>query len=310
MNDMNLPQLRFAQAVASEGSFTAAAAACFVTQPTLSNGIAELEKELDQRLFTRTTRKVTLTEFGRHMLPAISEVLNAHEALLLRAKAWFQPQKRLIRIGTSPLLNPTVLKAIIEPFQRQNPNVNLVFREMNWDDLQKKLHEGLLDCIFGTKGSSTLGRSRKIERAFLYREPLLFIPRHFDWRGPTRNKSVKFGDISNETFVMVPDTCGLAHTTRALFRSHRRKIQEYSGQAMSYQVLEQWASLGIGAAVLPKSKVTPGADYTLAITDKSGRPVVIEYEAVWLTPNDGANHLLTFARHLRKVVPALIDGLV
>jgi len=306
---MNLSQLRFVQAVASTGSFTSAAAACFVTQPTLSNGVAELEKELGQRLFTRTTRKVALTEFGRHMLPAIVEVLKAQEALLLRAKAWLQPQKRLVRIGTSPLVSPAVLKAIVEPFQRQNPDVDLIFREMNWDDLNKMLHEGLLDFVFGARGSTTPARPRKMERAFLYREPLLFIPQRFDWHGPMQNRSVSLDNISGETFVMVPDTCGLAHATRALFRSHRRKIHEYSGQALSYQVLEQWANLGIGAAVLPKSKVTPEADYTLSIIDKAGRLAAIEFEAIWLNPSAGTAHFLAFAKHLRRVVPTLLNGL-
>lgn len=307
---MNLSQLRFAQAVAASGSFTSAAAACFVTQPTLSNGIAELERELGEKLFTRTTRRVALTEFGKHMLPAISEALNAQAALALRAKAYLQPEKRLIRIGTSPLVSSTVLKAIVEPFQRQNPDVELIFREMNWDDLCRMLDEGMLDFVFGAKGGPTSGRSRKLERAFLYREPLLFIPQRFDWHGSVRNGGVNFGDIAGETFVMVPDACGLARATRALFRSHRRKIHEYSGQALSYQVLEQWANLGIGAAVLPKSKVTHGADHTFAIIDKAGRPAAIEFEAVWLNPDAGIAHLLAFARHLRKDVPALIDGLV
>lgn len=96
----------------------------------------------------------------------------------------------------------------------------------------------------------------------------------------------------------------------ALFRSHRRKIHEYSGQALSYQVLEQWANLGIGAAVLPKSKVTPNADYTLSVIDKAGQPATIEFEAVWLNLDMSATHLLAFAKHLRKVVPTLTGGLV
>jgi DNA-binding transcriptional LysR family regulator len=307
---MNLSQLRFAKAVADSGSFTSAAAACFVTQPTLSNGIAELEKELGQRLFTRTTRKVAVTEFGEHMLPAIAEVLNAQEALVRSAKAFLHPQKRLIRIGTSPLISSAILKAVVEPFQQQNPNVELVFREMNLDDLYKMLESGLLDFVFGPVGVSTATRGRKMEHAILYREPLLFIPRRSEWQGPTQKKSVKFDDIAEETFVMVPDTCGLSQATRALFRSHRRRIHEYSGQALSYQVLEQWANLGIGSAVLPKSKLTPKNDVALSITDKAGLPVTIEFAAAWLNRDPSATHLVAFSKHLRKVVPALVEGLV
>ena len=307
---MNLSQLRFVKAVATTGSFTSGARTCFVTQPTLSNGIAELEKELGQRLFSRTTRKVVLTPFGEHLLPAISEVLNAQDSLMLRAKAYLNPQKRLLRIGTSPLISPVVLKAIVEPFQQQNPDVDLVFRELNLDDLYKMLQEAALDFVFGAVGVCSATRGRKLERAPLYREPLYFVPRRSEWQGPTRKHSVKFEDISGETFVMVPDSCGLAQATRSLFRSHRCRIHEYSGQALSYQVLEQWADLGIGAAVLPKSKVTGKAEQTLSITDKKGRLVFIEFEAVWSPRDSTATHLSAFAAHLRRIVPSLVKGLV
>ena len=51
---MNLAHLRYARAVAREGSFGRAARACSVTQPALSNGIAVLERTLGGRLFDRT----------------------------------------------------------------------------------------------------------------------------------------------------------------------------------------------------------------------------------------------------------------
>src|SRR5215831_19378387 len=73
---MNLSQLEFAAAVGEKKSFTAAARACHVTQPTLSNGIAQLEEELGGRLFVRTTRSVALTPLGNHLVPYIKEVLN------------------------------------------------------------------------------------------------------------------------------------------------------------------------------------------------------------------------------------------
>jgi LysR family transcriptional regulator, hydrogen peroxide-inducible genes activator len=306
---MNLAQLRFAKALASTGSFTAAAAACFVTQPTLSNGIAELEDELGERLYVRTTRKVALTQFGEHLLPAIAEVLSAQDALVLRAKALLQPQKRLIRIGTSPLISPRLLNVMMEPFRDQNPEVDLVLREMNLENLYRMLDKGLLDFVFAVADVSSLGGTHKLRRAFLYRERLLFVPRRFEWQGTTRHGAVNFTEIAGETFVMVPDGCGLASATRALFRRHRRALREYSGEAMSYQVLEQWAHLGVGAAVLPQSKLSAEGHCALPIVDKTGEAVFIAFEAVWSQIPPRAVHLLNFARHVREVVPKLITGM-
>jgi len=307
---MTLSQLRFAKAVATTGSFTAAAAACSVTQPTLSNGIAELENTLGQRLFVRTTRRVALTEFGEQVLPAIADVLAAHEALLLRAREQSQPYKRLIRIGASPLISPNLLSAIVEPFQQRNPNIDLIYREMNLDDLYAMLEGGSLDFVFGAVGVGKAGcRSRKWARTVLYREPLRFIPSGGEWEGPQRKRSVRFEDIARETFVMVPNSCGLAQATRALFRAHRRMLREYLGQALSYQVLAQWAQLGIGAAILPKSKLGAEAALSFEIIDKNGRLAAIEFEAVWTSADPSKVHFAAFAEHLHEAVPALVAGL-
>lgn len=79
---------------------------------------------------------------------------------------------------------------------------------------------------------------------------------------------------------------------------------------MSYQVLEEWAALGIGAAILPKSKVTAGKGLSFPIVDKSDLGVMIRFEASW--PRSGgtpSSHLLDFSNHLRKVVPKIVSGL-
>lgn len=302
---MNLSQLRFASAVASTGSFTAASSDCCVTQPTLSNGIAQLENELGERLFVRTTRKVSLTPFGVHVMPYINEVLRAQASLVHQTQTFLSPGKRLIRIGTSPLVSANLLGLMVEPFRLNNPDVDLVLRETNMTDLYRMLNEGLLDFVFGVanvqKGS--LGTT------FLYEEPLLFIPRGGVWPNGQAPQSVQLKDIAEETYVMVPDACGLSRATRALFRSHRRKLNEYSGEAMSYQVLEEWAALGVGAAILPKSKVTASGRAAFAITDKSGRMVTIDFEASWSRTGVQPPHLLEFATHLSKVVPGIIAGL-
>lgn len=301
---MNLSHLKFASSVAAEGSFTAAARRCHVTQPTLSNGIAQLEAELGERLFVRTTRSVTLTPFGRHVIPYIDEVLRAQAGVLQQSRAFHSPKQRLIRIGTSPLLNAKLLAPMIEPFTRLQPNIDVVLREMNMDDLYRMLDTGLLDFVFGVADIGT----EKWNTAFLYEEPLRFIPRGATWPRGKRPSAVRLKDIADEMFVMVPDACGLARATRRLFRSHRRKLVEYSGEAMSYQVLEEWAALGVGAAILPLSKIATTAHASFPIIDKTGREVTIAFEATWSRTDELAPYMKEFANHLNTVVPKLIAG--
>jgi DNA-binding transcriptional LysR family regulator len=164
------------------------------------------------------------------------------------------------------------------------------------------LAEGLLDFVFGVKGAY----KGPWTVAFLYDEPLLFIPRGATWKGRMSTSSVQLKDIADETYVMVPDACGLSRATRALFRSQRRKLREYAGEAMSYQVLEQWAALGIGAAILPRSKVTAPDNAPLAITDGSGQEVTIGFEATWSGASAHSPHLREFVKHLRQVVPGIV----
>ena len=102
---MNLQQLRYARALAECGSFVQAARQCAVTQPTLSNGIAQLEKELGQQLFARTTRTVRLTPAGSYLLPDISDILNAQAALLARTRSLSHPQHVVVRVGVSPVVS-------------------------------------------------------------------------------------------------------------------------------------------------------------------------------------------------------------
>jgi DNA-binding transcriptional LysR family regulator len=78
---MELHQLRYALAVADHGTFTAAAAACFVAQPSLSRAVQALERELGTPLFDRVGRTTRPTSAGEAFVPRAREVLRALDAL-------------------------------------------------------------------------------------------------------------------------------------------------------------------------------------------------------------------------------------
>ena len=231
-------------------------------------------------------------------------MLVAQAAVLSEAQSFLNPEKQMIRIGMSPLVNTHLLGLMLEPFRREHPNIDLILREMNMADLYRMLNEGLLDYVFGVTDAHKEGWTA----TSLYDEPLLYIPSGAEPRGK-QAEFVNLRDIANETYVMVPDACGLSRATRALFRSQRKTLHEYPGQALSYHVLEDWAALRVGAAILPESKVTDKKDSARMIQGKGGEVVRISFEAVWPKERVQAAHLKVFESHLRKTVPGVLKGL-
>jgi DNA-binding transcriptional LysR family regulator len=273
---MNATQLRYVQAVARTGSFTKAAEECFVTQPTLSNGIAQLEDELERRIFSRTTRKVALTEFGESLMPYVEAVLSAERDLLLHAGSFAAPDARRLRVGVSPLTSAGWLGRFVEDFTKSDRDIKIVLHEYNMADLYKLFNSNLLDVIFIV---SDIYNHNKQSR-FLYQEKLVFIPKNgADPRFASR-QSVTIDDIAKDVLVMVPSACGLAHLTRALFRRRRKRLREYGGEAMSYKVLEQWAGLGLGAAILPESKLSDPKSGFKYLVDNNNNNIMIKFEAI------------------------------
>ncbi len=109
---------------------------CFVTQPTLSNAIAQPEGALKNKLFDRTTRSVNPTAFGKHMLPVIERALQDLEQVTLAAESWNSPSHKLIRLGVSPVVDVRVLQNLIGPFKETYPDIEFFYKEYFLDYLR------------------------------------------------------------------------------------------------------------------------------------------------------------------------------
>src|SRR5262245_40926577 len=79
---MELQQIDYVLSVVDRGSFTKAAAAAHVSQPSLSDGIRRLESELGIRLFHRLGRSVELTDAGRAFVGPARQLLRDRDAVL------------------------------------------------------------------------------------------------------------------------------------------------------------------------------------------------------------------------------------
>jgi DNA-binding transcriptional LysR family regulator len=254
---MNLQQLKYVRAVVEEGSFVAAAARCAVTQPTLSNGIAQLEAEIGHRIFNRTTRSVALTSCGEGLLPAIVETLNAYDRLREMTKR-IGKGGMTIHAGISPVVGIRAAEETLEAFRTKRPDVGVVYREGNVSDLCDQLKREQLDIVIAPFDERS-ARAGEYVLQYLSSEPLLFLPRGGDAQRWSDVKEVRIHDISGESFVLVPNVCGLTQVTKQLFHVSSATLNRYPGEASSYAVVQEWTELGLGCGILPASKIDEDA---------------------------------------------------
>jgi DNA-binding transcriptional LysR family regulator len=293
----SLAALRYVAAVAAHGSFSAAARAEGVSQPTISNAVADLEEVCGARFFERSTRRLALTPAGERLLPAVQGVLAALSDLEHAASSLRSPARKIVRIGFSQLLGAQRLARLFSPFAAGERAIELVYKECTVGDMEERLDAGTLDVVCGLG----IGAARNRSRQRLYADELRWIaPNAAMGRG-----QVGLRDVARERLVVTVGSCGLASATRALFASARIPIDEYAGHALSYAALEEWAELGIGGALVPAAHIRRAPSAVLIV---DGRPARLEYEAVWRKDLVVADHAKALVGYLRKVVPRLVRG--
>ena len=320
MNDRLSPEgLRYAQAVARTGSFSAAAREYDLTQPALSNAIRRLEKILGARLFERNTRGARPTVFGATILPRIDAALAALDAITAEARRWRAGEPRPVRIGVSPLISADVVArahSAVAGLPGRGRG-SLVLREADLSELRTALDDDELDLIVVP---AVLPLTRYRHRVIGSEPVVLVEPGAGDAAGPVNSASptdptraaapansaapvdpmcaanptspaearaaaARIDDVARRTLLLVPDTCGLTTFTRDLLADRGLPLRAYSGEAASYRVLENWAGMGLGSALLPRSKVTRVDSSVRPVVDARGAAVTIAYEAAW----DGAS---------------------
>jgi len=293
---MNINHLRYIKAVSELNNFSAAAATCNVTQSTLSNGVSRLEEELGRKIFERSTRTVKLTPFGSKILSSIKSMLTLEDSIYLASKEFKDSKTQITKIGVSPLLNSKFTSLLTKSFTENNKDQKIFLVEQNLNTLEKDFSNNDLDIIFIPQ----LNKAKTRNSMHLYKEDLVYLE-----SGLNKGQSVNISDIRNKTFLMVPDTCGLSYTVRNLLGSTKKKIKEYEGLAMSYPVLAEWASNGLGSAILPLSKIPHGIHSSKIVSPNKNTE--ISFIAMWKSRD--LSKLRPIVQHFKKNSNIIYKGL-
>lgn len=146
--NMDLRRLRYFVAVAQELHFGRAAAKLHIAQPSLSQQIRTLERELGVELLRRDGRRVALTPAGDALLREGRRALDQARRAVEAARSAGSGESGLLRVGFMGSAGRELMPRVIREFRERHPDVSVEVREIALSETNRALLEGLVDVAF------------------------------------------------------------------------------------------------------------------------------------------------------------------
>lgn len=244
--NLNLRHLEAFAAVARLRSFTKAARALHVSQPSFTVQIKQLEEELGVRLLDRNTRSVNLTKIGEELAPTVERLLRELEGVVASTRALSVKSIGSVTIAALPSVSATLLPPVIAKFREHFPGIRFGLR----DAVGKRIVELTLseEVDFG------IGCIEKKE------SEVHFQPLFTDWMSAIfpasnhlkRKKAVQLRELASESLILTDPDSTVRHIVDQAFEALGEPVtpvQEVTYMATALGMVKA----GLGVAILPSS---------------------------------------------------------
>lgn len=252
MSSVNTKQLEYVLVLSREGSFSKAADSLNITQPSLSQYIKKIEKELGLPLFHRTNGDVKLTDAGRVYLESGKQILDLEQQMNVKFHDIAEHKIGTLRIGTSPFRSASMMPIVANYFHNIYPGMHLVIDEMETHELIDGCEHGDFDfCVTMLPVD---------ERIFTYdtimeEELVLAVPTSANLLRTTSLPDRKYPAIDADqlnglSFVMITESQVMQKALNSLCLDHKLNIHT----AVVVKSLEAQIAMvraGIGVAFVP-----------------------------------------------------------
>ncbi|OIK16473.1 LysR family transcriptional regulator [Bacillus sp. MUM 116] len=193
---MDIKHLQYFIEVTNFNSFSRAADHLFITQPTISKMIKNLEIELGVELFDRSRKQLTLTDAGRVILEQAKLIDKAFSNLETELDNLLGLKKGHIRIGLPPIFDAGIFLKIVGSFHEKYPGITFQLVEDGSKKIEEDVANNLLDV-----GIIVLPTKNELFDHFSFMEEdlnLLLHPSH-----PFANRAeVELAELNNEEFIL------------------------------------------------------------------------------------------------------------
>jgi LysR family transcriptional regulator, hydrogen peroxide-inducible genes activator len=250
---MTLTELRYM--VARERHFGRAAAACHVSQPTLSIAVKNLEEELDLKIFERASNEITVTPVGQDVIAQAQRVLDQVASIKEIAKLGKDPLAGPLRLGIIYTIGPYLLPQLVKQMIKRVPQMPLMLQENFTVRLLEMLRLGELDAAILAEPFAEQG----LAQTPLYEEGFVIaVPTEHPF---AERKSVSSSELERENMLLL----GAGHCFRdhvlgvcpefSQFSSNSEGIAR-SFEGSSLETIRHMVASGMGVTVLPKLSVS------------------------------------------------------
>lgn len=244
---MELRQLRYLCAVVDHGSFTAAASACSIAQPSLSQQILNLEEELGQPLLVRHPRKIELTDAGAAVLRRARAMLQESESIHAEMSKRTDLIEGSVVLGVIPTVAPYLLPAKIRAFHEAHPGVRIHVRERRTSRVIEDLVAGRLDFAIISDITQAEKQRWSLHVKELFRERLLLaIPATHELA--RKSSPLSLNQVPKEEIIVLSDGHCLGDLTLSVCRIRRTDDRLECEQL---ETLLAMVGAGLGLGIVP-----------------------------------------------------------
>lgn len=261
---MTLRHLKIYVAVCQESSITKGAKKMFLSQPTVSLAIAELEKHYGIQLFDRISKRIYITDAGRRLLQYAQHITSVFDEMETSLLDW--DNSGTLRIGTSITIGNRLLPSLLGRFAQLKPQVKTYVMIDNSQMIEQGILENKIDIglIEGVTHSPFLHREDFLDDELV----LVCSPRH-SW---AQRPHIDIGELSGQPLLMRERGSGAREVLESVLKLHETEV-EPAWESISTQAIIQGVYHNMGVAVLPfllvEEDVRAGRLHQIAIENLS-----------------------------------------
>lgn len=271
---MEFRQLLYALQIAAEKNFSRAAEKLHIAQPSLSQQLSKLEKELGVLLFQRSTNSVELTHAGSVFMEKAQHILDLTEQLRKEMEDMSQMKKGKLVVGSLPITGSHVLPQVLPVYQRQYPEIEIVLVEETTAKLEELTTTGKTDVSLLTL--PLLDHTLNYEPILNEAITLAVAAGH-----PLAGREiVDIRELEREPFIALKRGQGFRQITLELCREAGFE-PNIVFESSNIETVQSLVAAGMGIAFVPEMMTrTKWSHYVpvyLPLTSRPSRTIVIGY---------------------------------